>query len=243
MFKKITKEYITDACDATEWAVHVLLLLFLIVPLVVFCCYRIHPFEISFAGGACAFLEATGLQCIGCGGTRAIQYLCDLKIWESIMSNCIPVTAYVFVLAYLILFIIMHNKQQRYEFRNLMYLGVILIAYSYNIIRNYGSLIDRSFGVMAVIFSFAVLLLKGFYYEECASLNINRIFFTLQFILQVFWVACSANAYGVLSYATAMIAGMFIFTSLIFWKMRVHNHFFGIESIPVLERRSANDYL
>jgi hypothetical protein len=68
--------------------------------------------KILAAGGECLFRKISGFYCIGCGGTRAFNYLVHLHILKSIFYHpFVPYTYFAYFFYTINSFLYRHNKK------------------------------------------------------------------------------------------------------------------------------------
>ena len=87
-------------CLAVDDTLKVLAFSLIVLPAIVFVIYQIHPFRVYFSNIPCEFLEVTGKECFGCGGTRAVRSLLIGDLAASVRFNCFPVLCYLAALIY-----------------------------------------------------------------------------------------------------------------------------------------------
>ena len=94
--------------------------------------------KILAAGGECLFKKISGFYCIGCGGTRAFNYLVHLHILKSLRYHPIVTFSYFSYFLYLInSFLYRHNKPcfSKLSPFVLIYIGLTLLTVHF-IVRN-----------------------------------------------------------------------------------------------------------
>ena len=89
-------------CLAVGDILKVLAFSLVVLPAIVFVIYQIHPFQVHFSNIPCEFLEVTGKECFGCGGTRAVRSLLAFDLAASVRFNCFPVLCYLAALIYVV---------------------------------------------------------------------------------------------------------------------------------------------
>ena len=68
--------------------------------------------KILASGGECMFRKFTGFYCVGCGGTRAFNYLVHLHILKSIYFHpFVPYTYFAYFFYIINSFLYRHNKK------------------------------------------------------------------------------------------------------------------------------------
>lgn len=91
-------------------------------------------------GIPCVIHEITGLYCPGCGITRAIFYLLDLKPIEAIKSNILMFILSPFIIIYLINYIKIYlqnkNEDPSKIFPKKLWYTLLVITIIFGIIRN-----------------------------------------------------------------------------------------------------------
>lgn len=108
------------------------LLPFMIVVTILFIFYGN---KVTNTGAQCQFQKLTGLYCIGCGGTRAFNYLVHLHLIKSFIFNpFVPYSYFAYFLYIINSFLFRHNKKciEKLSPFVLIYigLGIILITFA-----------------------------------------------------------------------------------------------------------------
>ena len=94
--------------------------------------------KILAAGGDCLFKKISGFYCIGCGGTRAFNYLVHLHILKSIFYHpFVPYTYFAYFFYTINSFLYRHNKKcfARLSPFVLIYIGVGILTINF-IVKN-----------------------------------------------------------------------------------------------------------
>ena len=94
--------------------------------------------KILAAGGECLFKKISGFYCIGCGGTRAFNYLVHLHILKSIFYHpFVPYTYFAYFFYTINSFLYRHNKKcfARLSPFVLIYIGVGILTINF-IVKN-----------------------------------------------------------------------------------------------------------
>ena len=94
--------------------------------------------KILAAGGECLFKKISGFYCIGCGGTRAFNYLVHLHILKSIFYHpFVPYTYLAYFFYTINSFLYRHNKKcfARLSPFVLIYIGVGILTINF-IVKN-----------------------------------------------------------------------------------------------------------
>ena len=94
--------------------------------------------KILAAGGECLFRKVSGFYCIGCGGTRAFNYLVHLHILKSIFYHpFVPYTYLAYFFYTINSFLYRHNKKcfARLSPFVLIYIGVGILTINF-IVKN-----------------------------------------------------------------------------------------------------------
>ena len=94
--------------------------------------------KILAAGGDCLFKKISGFYCIGCGGTRAFNYLVHLHILKSIFYHpFVPYTYLAYFFYTINSFLYRHNKKcfARLSPFVLIYIGVGILTINF-IVKN-----------------------------------------------------------------------------------------------------------
>jgi hypothetical protein len=90
--------------------------------------------KILAAGGECLFRKISGFYCIGCGGTRAFNYLVHLHILKSIFYHpFVPYTYFAYFFYTINSFLYRHNKKciSKLSPFLLIYIGVGILTINF----------------------------------------------------------------------------------------------------------------
>lgn len=112
-----------------------MLLPFMILAIILFLAFGS---KITGLGGECLFRKTTGFYCLGCGGTRAFNYLMHLHLLKSIYYHpFVPYTFFAYFLYVINSFLYRHNKKCFAKLNPfvLLYVGLGVLSLNW-IVRN-----------------------------------------------------------------------------------------------------------